>query len=301
MLCLVVRLKMCLINGKDYNYYLYADLKKYCTFKIGGKAKYVVEVYNIPALINVCYKCKLHNIKYKAIGLGANLLFSDAGFDGVIIVNKASQIMFRKTNVYATSGVVVSNLISKCIEHNLSGLEYLAGIPSTVGGAITNSLGAFNADFANFVEYVVCLDLNNFKIVKLDNSQCQFGYRTSIFKSGNFIILKTKLKLQHLDKAKIKENFLVALNKKISTQPLNYPSAGSVFKRTDVIPAKLIDELGLKGLRTNGASVSTKHAGFIINEGGASSSDVIDLINKIKAKVKKAYQVDLPLEIEIVE
>ncbi len=291
---------MYLTRGVDFEYFKDADLKNYCTFKLGGKAKHLIEVKNTKALIEVCYKCKLHNIKYKVIGMGANLLFDDLGYDGVVIVNKSNQILFRKNCVYPSSGVNVTNLISKCIARNLSGIESLAGIPATVGGAIVNSLGAFNTNFCDFIDYVICLDLENFKIVKLTNEECKFGYRTSIFKDGNFVILKAKLKFNYLENNKIRENFLFSLNKKITTQPLDYPSAGSVFKRTDVIPAKLIDELGLKGLRVNGAVVSTKHAGFIINENNASSSDVLKLIEIIREKIKSAYGVELPLEIEIV-
>ena len=168
---------MCLVRGVDYDYFKNANLKDYCTFKIGGNAKHLVVAKNTKTLIKVCYACKLHNIKYKVIGMGANLLFDDSGYDGVIIVNKTNEIFFRKNLVYACSGVNATNLISKCIVRGLSGLENLAGIPATVGGAVVNSLGAFNTNFCDYVDYCICLDLSNFKVVKLFNKDCNFGYR----------------------------------------------------------------------------------------------------------------------------
>ncbi len=292
---------MCLINGKDFCYTPNASLKNYCTFKVGGTAKHLIEVYNTDALIKVCYKCKLHNIKYKVIGMGANLLFDDFGFDGVIIVNKTKHVLFKKNCVYASSGVNISNLIVKCLNRSLGGFEKLIGIPATVGGATVNSLGAFDTNFTDFICQVKCLEIATGKIKILTNEKCKFGYRDSIFKAGEFIILSVKLNLNFMQQEIIKRNMQQALKRKTTSQPLNCPSAGSIFKRTSIIPAKVIDELGLKGLRVGGASVSTKHAGFIVNDGNASAADIVKLIEIIKQKVKNAYNVILPVEIEIVK
>ncbi len=357
------------------------ELKNFCTFKVGGKAKLLFIVHSTNALNNIYNYCKIHNMKFKIIGFGANLLFDDSGFDGAIIVNQASKILFKKNCVYADSGVAVSALISVCAARGLGGIEKLAGIPSTVGGAVVNGLGAFGVEFNNFVEYVVCLNEKG-KIVKLKKSACGFGYRTSKFKQKNFVILRVKLKLNLDDEKFIKENMLSALKQKSATQPLNYPSAGSVFKRffvnkiennnsyklykidknnncddykskknvkkeqinlsnnynesykdniicsidkntqdfsninkfsnksetnekslfnSEIVPAKIIDELGLKGLAVGGAMVSTKHAGFIVNTGNATSQDIKTLIDLINQKVQADYGFTLPLEIEIVE
>ena len=139
------------------------DLKKYCTFKIGGSAKFLYVAKNINTLITVCKYCKLHNIKFKVIGLGANLLFDDFGYNGAIIVNRTNHMKFNGCQAYVDSGVCVSSLISKCIERNLSGIEKLSGIPSTVGGGVTNSLGAFGTNLYDYIDYVECYkfdDLN---------------------------------------------------------------------------------------------------------------------------------------------
>lgn len=292
---------MCLLSGKDYVYLKDASLKKYCTFKVGGNAKHLIEVYNLHALQTVYYKCKLHNIRCKVIGMGANLLFDDAGFDGVIIVNKTHHVLFKNNSVYSASGVNLSGLIVKCLNRCLGGFERLAGIPATVGGATVNSLGAFETNFCDFIEHVKCIEIDTGKIKILTNEKCKFAYRDSIFKTGKFIILSVKLNLKFMQQEVIKENMQQAINKKLCSQPLNYPSAGSIFKRTDVIPAKLIDQLGLKGLKVGGAMVSTKHAGFIINYNNATAVDIINLIEIIREKVKSAYNVNLALEMEIVK
>ena len=278
------------------------SLKDFCTFKIGGCAKFLFISTKTENLINVCLFAKEHNIKYKIIGLGANLLFDDLGYNGLIIVNKSDEILFRKNCVYVSSGTHVTNLIMKCCMRSLSGFESLAGIPSTVGGAVVNSLGAFETNITDYVEYVECYHKNDLtKKIRLSKDACKFGYRTSLFKNGDYIITKVKLKLFEDDKTLIQKRIKEAVEKKRITQPLDQYSAGSVFKRTNVIPAKVIDELSLKGTKIGGAEISTKHAGFIINTDNATSKDVKQLISLIQQKVKSATNEDLTPEIEFVE
>ena len=211
------------------------DLKDYCTFHIGGKAKFLLVVKDINTLIEVCLYCQTHNIKYKIIGLGANLLFDDKGYDGLIIVNQCDKIRFFGKSVFVESGANVTNLIMKCYHRSLCGFERLAGIPSTVGGAVVNSLGAFDTDFCDFVEYVECYHKNDLtKKLKLSQDECKFAYRSSLFKCGDYIITRVKLKLNRDDKELIKAHIKEAIEKKRTTQPLNYPSAGSVFKRSNI-------------------------------------------------------------------
>ena len=278
------------------------NLKDFCTFHIGGKAKFLFIVKDNTTLIKVCLYAKKLNIKYKIIGLGANLLFDDLGFNGLIIVNKTNNILFRKNNVYVSGGVNLTNLIMKCYACSLSGFENLAGIPSTVGGAVVNSLGAFDTNFSDFIEYVECYhksDLTN--KLRLSHNKCKFGYRTSLFKNGEYIITKIKLKLHKDNQTLIRKRITEAVEKKKSTQPLDKYSAGSVFKRGNIIPAKVIDNLGIKGTKIGGAEISTKHAGFIINSNSATSEDVKTLIKLIQEKVKSATHEDLTPEIEFVE
>ena len=278
------------------------SLKDFCTFKIGGKAKYVYICNTTTALISAIKHCKKKGIKFKVIGMGANLLFSDKGYDGAIIVNRTNKVLFRNNNVYADGGVNVTNLIKKCYLRSLGGLENLSGIPATVGGGAVNNLGAFNSSFADFIDYVKVIDTNNpDKVYKLKKEDCKFDYRHSIFQNSDLVVLRVKFVLQKEEKSLIQKRIASAIEKKTSTQPLNYPSAGSVFKRSDIIPAKVIDELGLKGLMVGNAQISKKHAGFIVNLGGATSQDVKGLISVIKYKVKQVYDKDLETEIEILD
>lgn len=279
------------------------SLKNYSTFRIGGNAKELFFAKNTKNLLNFCKFCIKNNKKFKIIGFGANLLFNDDGYDGTIIVNKSSLIKFKNNHVFADSGVAVSNLINKCYLRSLGGLENLSGIPSTVGGAIVNSLGAFQTNFFDYIDYVECVDIKKCnRILKLKKQDCNFGYRTSIFKNGQYIILKTKLKLNLDSPENIKSKIVQAIATKTKNQPLNYPSAGSIFKRNgDVIPAKIIDELNLKGTRIGDAQISTKHAGFIINLGNASSKDCKALIALIENKVYSSKNIHLEKEIEFVD
>ena len=274
------------------------SLKDYCTFHIGGKAKYLYIASLLPALNEVYLFCKIHNIKHKFIGLGANLLFDDKGFDGLIVVNRCAKIFRRGNLIFAESGAKVSEILSYSYKHNLGGLEPFAGIPATIGGAITNNLGAFGFEIGVFVKYVICLHNGNKR--KLTKKECKFAYRDSIFKTGEYLILSACLSLYLTEKCEIKKKLTSALSQKISTQPLNIPSAGSVFKRGKIVPAKVIDELGLKGEKVGGAMVSNKHAGFIVNTDSATSKDVKKLIKIIQSKVRSAYGCDLELELEIV-
>ena len=293
-----LKLQKFLMNNLEVK--LNESLKNYCTFKIGGNAKYLIIVYSNSTLIEVCKQLKLHNIKYKVIGVGANQLFSDVGFDGAIIVNKTKNIEFKNNLVYADGGVNLTSLIIKASELGLSGLENLSGIPSTLAGGIINNVGAFGTEIADCIEKVECYN-ENFKKITLTKSVCNFSYRNSIFKQKNLIITKAILKLKQDEKSLIKKRINDAILKKSTTQPINYPSAGSVFKRCEIIPAKVIDELELKGTKIGGAEISTKHAGFIVNNSSATSKDVKDLINLIKQKVKSATNLDLETEIEFVE
>lgn len=278
------------------------SLKDFCTFKIGGKAKYVYICNTTTALISAIKHCKKKGIKFKVIGLGANLLFSDNGYNGAIIVNRTNKVLFRNNNVYADGGVNVTNLIKKCYIRSLGGLENLSGIPATIGGGVVNNLGAFGSTLSDFIDYVKVIDTNNpDKVYKLKKEDCKFDYRHSIFQNSDLVVLRVKFVLLKEQKSLIQQRITSAIEKKTSTQPLNYPSAGSVFKRSDIIPAKVIDQLGLKGFIVGNAQISKKHAGFIVNLGGATSQDVKGLISVIKYIVKDVYNKDLQPEIEILD
>lgn len=300
---IVARSLTCSVDMKieNYSHLLDADLKKFCTFKIGGKAKHLFIVHSNNTLLNVCSFCNVHNIKYKIIGYGSNLLFDDRGYNGAIIVNKSENFIFRKTYLYCDAGVNLNALINASMNKNLSGLEFFAGIPSSVGGAIVNSLGAFNHQISDLVEEVICYKKSDPKRpIILSKNDCKFGYRTSTFKDDKFIITRVKLRLTLGEKSSILERMKNSLTKKSRTQPLDKYSAGSIFKRSTLIPAKIIDELGLKGKQIGGAEISNKHSGFIINKENATSIDVQNLIKYINDVVYQKYNQKFELEIEIV-
>ena len=283
-----------------YEIYFDHSVKDFNTFKIGGKAKYIVIIYDIDTLYKVCNDCILHNIKYKVIGLGANLLFDDDGYNGAIIVNKCRHIIVDGDSIIANSGTPMCDIINTAYLHSLSGLEHLIGIPATLGGAIVNNLGS-NGEICDIVEHVECFIHNNPSHHQtLLSEQCNFGYRNSVFRSGNYVITSVKLRLRHDDMINIRDRMSYHLNHKITSQPIEQYSAGSVFKRSTLIPSKIIDELGLKGYSIGDAQISTKHAGFIINKGNASTKDVKLLIGHIKAAVKAKYNIELSTEIEFI-
>lgn len=308
-----------------YAYYKDARLKKFNTLRLNPKADELYILYMPESLYSVCKSCNTQNIKFKVIGLGANLVFPDSGFKGAIIVNRSDNLTFDMDNVIAESGVKLSNLIQKCYLRSLGGFERLIGIPATVGGAITNNVGAFDTSFADHIEWVKGFLANDPDTTfKFTNKECKFKYRDSIFKSGRYVITHAKINLKSLCPDVIKKNMIEAINKKKSTQPLDLPSAGSVFKRVYlkndeaeklstqknqndvnviakiIYPAKLIDELGLKGLTVGGAQVSTKHAGFIVNIGDATAKDIETLTKIIKEKVYYEKGIKLEEEIEFV-
>lgn len=278
------------------------SLKDYCTFKIGGNARYLIECKSKTQLLNVCKTCKLHNIRYKIVGLGANLLFADNEFNGAITIPKFNKIKVTNNLVTAEAGINLTAFIVQLSKHNLSGLENLAGIPASIGGAVVNNVSSFDTSISDFITQVECYKKTNLnKRLIISSSGCLFTYRGSIFSSNEYIITKVYFRFPTDNYADIKQKIDLAIKTKVENQPLNYPSAGSIFKRGNVIASKVIDELGLKGLRIGDAQVSTKHAGFIVNLGSATSKDVKALISIIKEKVLSNLGETLENEIEIVE
>ncbi|MBQ8430759.1 MAG: UDP-N-acetylmuramate dehydrogenase [Clostridia bacterium] len=288
---------------KDVECFENYSLKKLSTFKIGGNARFYLECFSTMALKKCIKKCLKNNIKFKIIGNGSNLLFDDLGYNGAIIKIKNESVKLCSNQMLATASMHISKLLNLAINHNLSGLENFIGIPASLGGAIKNNLGAFGAEISNLVSQVTVLRFQNqnHKIIKLNISHKDFSYRKANFLELSDIIISAKLNLKKLDKTTILNNMTNCFKKKNDTQPLNRFSAGSIFKRNnDIIPAKIIDELGLKGVCINDAEISTKHAGFIVNNGDASSNDVLKLIEFIKHKVKEKYDINLEEEIEYV-
>lgn len=278
-----------------------ALMKDYTSFKVGGEAKLLVFPRSIGELVFAVSVCKSFDTPYYIIGNGTNLIVKDKGYDGVIIqlAEQFNEISANDNCITAQAGALMSNIASKALEHSLSGLEFASGIPGTIGGAVVMNAGAYGGEMSQITEKVTALDhLEN--IVTFSKDDLNFSYRNSIFQEKQYTVLEIEMALEKKDYADIKNKMNELKERRTSKQPLNYPSAGSVFKRPEGHYAgKLIEDAGLKGLSVGDARVSPRHAGFIVNEGKAKSEDIINLIAVIQNTVYEKYNVKLEPEIKI--
>ena len=279
-------------------------MKKHTSFKIGGTADEFVKVTNEEELKEAVKYAKSKNLKITIIGNGSNLLVLDKGIRGLVIKIDIQKLEIERKEKHAEitigSGYKTMALGIKLMNEELSGFEELSGIPGTIGGAIFMNAGAYGKEIKDINISTKCMDYDG-NVFELSNKEQEFEYRSSIFNKKDYIILETKLKLEYGKKEKIKEKMDEYLSSRKEKQPIEYPSAGSTFKRQEgVITAKLIDECGLKGFQIGGAKVSEKHAGFIINYNNATAKDVIDLIKYVKEKVYEKYGIKIREEIRIV-
>lgn len=278
------------------------SLKKYNTYKIGGTAKLVVLPDSIEKLLELLHIIKDNNIKYKVIGKGSNLIFSSKEFDGIIIkLDKLDKLEIDGTKVVVGAGYSLIKLSLETAKIGLSGLEFAAGIPGTVGGSVFMNAGAYKNDIGELIESIKVID-DNLNVIEMKKEDLDFNYRHSFLQEHkNYICLEVTLNLVEADIDEIKEKIKKRKEKRMETQPLEYPSAGSVFRNPEDIPAgKLIEDAGLKGKMIGGAMVSEKHANFIINYDNATSEDVYELIHYVKNEIKKQMGVELRQEQEFV-
>ena len=277
------------------------DLKKYTTYKVGGTGKLLVIPDTIEKLVELLNYLKENNIKYKIIGNGSNLIFVN-DYNGVLIkLDKLNNVQINDKEVTAEAGASLIGLALKVSRMGLKGMEFATGIPGTIGGAVYMNAGAYKEDMASIIKKVKLLDEND-NIIELNKEDLEFGYRKSILQSKKYVCLEATLLLDYGDIDEIIDLIEKRKQKRIETQPLEYPSAGSVFRNPENGFAwQLIDDIGYKGKRIGDAMVSEKHANFIINVGNANGSDIKELIDEIKNKVKDKYNIDLKVEQEIVE
>ena len=282
------------------NILLDEPMNKHTSFKTGGNADLFVKVYSVEEIKSVLKISKENNIPLFVLGNGTNILVKDEGFNGIILQIKLEDIQINDTLVSVQSGVKNAILAKKLLDNSLTGFEFAAGIPGTMGGAIKMNAGAYGGEMKDIVEEVTYLDYAG-NVHTISNSECEFSYRHSRFFEEKAIILETKLKLAKGNKEEIAKKMAELAEQRKEKQPLEYPNAGSTFKRGEnYITAKLIDECGLKGYSIGGAQVSEKHAGFIINKDKATSKDILDLIEHVKTKVKEQTGEDIKLEIEVI-
>jgi len=273
------------------------------TFKTGGKADLFVVPYDIDDLCRVIDFCNQDKIPFFVMGNGSKILIRDEGFRGVIVKlsGEFKKIQMDEDEIIAGAGLDLPALINFAAEKGLAGLEFLAGIPGTVGGAVVRNAGAFGETLSDRIVWVKVIDTNN-NIFILTKEKIKFDYRTSIFlENKNLIITEVKLKLYPDSREKIISKVKEAIQRKMQTQPLSFPSAGCVFKNPPLHSAGyLIQHTGCLGMRVGDAQVSFQHGNFIINRGKAKARDIIYLIHTLREKVREKFNIELEPEIEII-
>ena len=279
------------------------SLKKYTTYCSGGKARVIVSPKNTDSLVKLLRVLKVKNIKYKILGNGSNLLFSDSLYDGVLIkLNEFNEIKYiGKNKVRVGAGYPLIKLSLQTAKRGLTGLEFASGIPGSVGGAVYMNAGAYKSDMGYVVESVKVLtpELN---VINLVNKEMNFHYRSSFLqKHPGYVCLEATIELKIGKKEAIEEVIKERRKRRIESQPLEYPSAGSVFRNPpDNFAGKLIEDVGIKGLKKGGAMISDKHANFVVNYKNAKSSDIKYLIDLAHDKVLEEFGIDMKIEQEFV-
>lgn len=271
------------------------------SFKIGGPARVFMQPESHEEMVDIIDKLQCESARFMVMGNGSNLLFADGGFNGAVIkTDKIDGIEIDGEQITVDCGVLLSRVASVACEAGLSGLEFAAGIPGSIGGAIYMNAGAYGGEMSQVVKSSVWM--SDFGVIStIDNAGHGFGYRKSIFNENNGILLRTTLKLNKGNKGEIKAEMKELAARRREKQPLDLPSAGSAFKRPkDGYAAQLIEECGLKGLSVGGAMVSPKHSGFIVNTGGATAADVMKLVKMVKEKVLEEKGIELEEEIRCV-
>ncbi len=287
------------LNKLNIEYTANAPMKEHTSFKIGGNADFFISVKNTDELKAVINLCRENKVPYMLIGNGSNLLINDNGIKGAVIRldGDFKNITVNGDEIVAGAGASLTKLCLDAYKASLTGLEFGYGIPGSVGGAAYMNAGAYGGEMKDVIVSCTHLDKDlNIGTFSLDD--LDLSYRHSAYMKGEYIILSVKLKLNKGDSAAIKAHMDLFMQKRMDKQPLEYPSAGSVFKRPQgAFAAALIEECGLKGRTVGGAQVSEKHSGFIINTGDASCQDVLDLVKIIQYEVKEKTGFELEREI----
>ncbi len=283
------------------NIYINEPMKQHTTFRIGGNADCFLQIENTEQLVGVLGYLRQLDIPYFIIGNGSNLLVSDEGYPGVIleIAGKMNKIRVEGDCIIAQAGALMSKIARTAYEAGLTGLEFASGIPGTIGGGVVMNAGAYGGELKQVVKRVKVADCAG-NILELDNETMEFGYRTSAVKNHGFVVVEVELCLKRGRQEEIKALMDELMAKRREKQPLEYPSAGSTFKRPEgYFAGKLIMDAGLGGCQIGGARVSEKHCGFVINKADATAADVKELITYIQEKVKEQFGVQLEPEVII--
>jgi UDP-N-acetylmuramate dehydrogenase len=290
------------LKENDIRFLEQESLKRHTTFKVGGKAVTMALPDTVEKLSRLLKYINSKGINYYILGNGSNLIFSDEGFDGVVI--KTSELKERRIideeTIYARAGCNLSSVCLWAAELSLEGFERLYGIPGSIGGAVFMNAGAFNGEINDWLVSVDCLDEDG-NLHTLTKNECMFGYRDSVFRHEKLVVVGATFRMKKGDRQEITDFMNDLLQRRKDRQPLDMPSAGSSFKRPEgYYAADLIDQCGLKGMSVGGRQVSTKHAGFIVNTGDATCSDIIMLADRVSRIVKEKTGVTLEKEMIIV-
>ena len=275
-------------------------MKNHTTFRVGGPAAYFVTPQTVEEVSKVIEACTQENVPYYIVGNGSNLLVSDKGYEGVIIqiYKQMNQVEVEGTQIRAQAGALLSMIAKRALDAELTGFEFAAGIPGTLGGACVMNAGAYGGEMKDVLQSVTVLtDKGEVKV--LAKEELELGYRTSVIAKKGYIVLEAVIELQKGEKEAIQTVMDELKEKRVTKQPLEYPSAGSTFKRPEgYFAGKLIQDAGLRGFQVGGAQVSEKHCGFVINKDQATASDVMNLMNQVSDKVYEAFGVRLEPEVK---
>lgn len=275
-------------------------MQKHMTFRVGGPADYFVMPETIEQVQKVVTLCKEEEIPYYIVGNGSNLLVSDKGYRGVIIQigKRFGQIEVKGNQITAQAGALLSAVANRALEAGLAGFEFAAGIPGSLGGACVMNAGAYGGEMKDVLLSVTVLTPEG-EVLAIPREELELGYRTSIIEKKHYLVLEAVIELQKGDPEEIKAVMDDLRQRRIDKQPLEYPSAGSTFKRPEgYFAGKLIQDAGLKGFQVGGAQVSEKHAGFVINKNHATASDIYELMRQVSEKVEEESGVRLEPEVK---
>lgn len=283
------------------NIFIDEPMKNHTSFKVGGPADILLTPTTSEQIRDSIILCQRENIPYYILGNGSNLLVKDGGIRGVSIkFSKLDSIIVDGERIIAQSGAPLTNVCTHALKNNLGGFEFACGIPGSIGGAVTMNAGAYNGEISQVIESANVIDGEG-NIITLSKDDLELGYRMSAIQKYHYIVLEVTLRLHNGDYDTIKNRIMDLNRRRREKQPLEYPSAGSTFKRPEgYFAAKLIEDTGLKGASIGGAQVSEKHSGFIINKGNATAKDILNLIKFVQDKVKEKFNVDLHTEVRII-
>lgn len=285
----------------DSGIFMEEPMKKHTTFRVGGPADVLVQP-DETALAAILALCRRYHVSYSFIGNGSNLLVGDKGIRGVVIemTDPMGNIEVDGTKITAQAGAMLSKIANTAASNGLGGMEFAAGIPGSVGGAVVMNAGAYGGEMKDIIEKVYVLDENGAQL-ELDRDALDLGYRHSCIPEKKYIVTKVVLELVPRNEAEIRSEMKELNEKRAEKQPLQYPSAGSTFKRPEgYFAGKLIMDAGLRGYQVGGAQVSEKHCGFVINKGDATAADICQLMRDVSDKVQAQFGVVLEPEVKMI-